>query len=201
LETLLYIETNFLLGHATGRAAGNWDLIEASSIRLVIPSCCYMESFSVLEDERKRHNRLINGFYDEIREAERNVISPRARDLVNHLQRSVVESQAVFNDFEARLFQLMETLSSRAEFIESSPEIIRDSLNSGRIDDPSDNLILASILSHASRHPAEAKAFLTENRKCFHDNLDARDALRAADIKCFADALKCLEWQRAQPES
>jgi hypothetical protein len=202
LTVLLYIETNFLMSHATGRAIATESLIsvERPSIRLVIPSFCFVEAFSTLEDERKRHNRLIEGFQMEIRQAKRNLISPRADALVNHLQQTVVESLAIFNDFEDRLFRTIELLASRAELIDPTPQILQDSLSRKLIADPTDNLILSAIVAHAGSRTSETKAFLTENRKCFHDNLEARAALQSVGLKYFADASKCLEWHGALPD-
>ncbi len=203
MTVLLYIETNFLMSHATGRATATESFMsgELPSIRLVIPSPCFMEAFSTLEDERKRHNRLIDSFESEIRQAERNVISPRAPALVNHLQQSLVESRAIFNDFEDRLFRLIDSLASTAVIIELTTEVLRYSLSVDVIKDPTDNFILAAIIAHAASHPSVTKVFLTENRKCFHDNLDAKKIIEGIGLKYFADASRCLEWCRAQSDA
>lgn len=203
MTSLLDTETNFLMSYATGRdvATVSLGLELPPSVRLVIPGFCFMEAFSILETELKRHNRSIDGLESEIRQAERNVVSPLAKDLAGHLQRSVVAIRAVFNDFEARLLQIAETLCDTAVLIDRTSDALRRSLHDPWIDDPTDNLILAAVLVHAGDHPSESKSFLSENRKCFHENLDARAALQSAGVKYFADPSKCLEWLRAQPES
>ncbi|WP_339382740.1 hypothetical protein [Microcoleus asticus] len=55
---ILYIKTNFLMSIATGREAEAIMLLRdlSSSVQLVIPSICYMESLSALEDKLKRQN-------------------------------------------------------------------------------------------------------------------------------------------------
>ncbi len=79
------------------------------------------------------------------------------------------------------------------------PEILATSLTKTPIEDPTDNLILASILDHSKNHPSETKIFLSENRRDFDINLKAKLALEESGIRYFADASKCLEWHRTQP--
>jgi len=56
VDVILYVETNFLMSVAMGRETRGDDLLAAvsTSLRVVIPSGCYMESFSAFEDEQKR---------------------------------------------------------------------------------------------------------------------------------------------------
>jgi hypothetical protein len=56
VDVIVYVETNFLMSVAMGREARGDDLLTAvsASVRVAIPSGCYMESFSALEDEQKR---------------------------------------------------------------------------------------------------------------------------------------------------
>jgi hypothetical protein len=69
------------------------------------------------------------------------------------------------------------------------------------IDDPTDNLILTSILDHAGSRPSEGKVFLSENRKDFNENLLAKLELEKAGINYFAQASRFLEWHKSQSES
>lgn len=192
MSLLLYIETNFLISHAAGRDAATESLVSDPSLglRLVIPGVCFMEAFSTLEGESGRHNRLIASLQSEIRQVERNVVSPNARALVNHLQRALVEARAILNDYSDRLYRLIGSLSSMAEIIETTSDVLRFSLGNELIDDPTDNLILSAILADAGSRPSEAKILLTENRKCFHDNPDAGTAIQHAGVKNFR---RCLE--------
>jgi rRNA-processing protein FCF1 len=56
VDVIVYVETNFLMSVAMGREARGDDLLAAvsASVRVAIPSGCYMESFSAFEDEQKR---------------------------------------------------------------------------------------------------------------------------------------------------
>ena len=205
MTALLYTETNFLMSYATGRSAATDSLISGRfpSIRIVVPSPCFMEAFSTLETERERHNRLMSALETEIQQAKRNVVSPNAQALVAHLQGAVVESRSVFNDFEDRLFRAIGLLSSSSERIDPTPEVYRDSLDNILIDDPTDNLILATIISHAtliSSQAIEPKVFLTENRKCFYDNLEVRLTIQKAGLRYSADPTIFLEWYESLPD-
>jgi rRNA-processing protein FCF1 len=58
LDVIVYVETNFLMSVAMGREARGDELLAAVSVslRVAIPSGCYMESFSAFDDERRRRN-------------------------------------------------------------------------------------------------------------------------------------------------
>jgi hypothetical protein len=160
-----------------------------------------MEAFSAFEEERKRHNRFVGELEGHIRQLERNVVSPRIQTLIDHLRRSVVELQAIFNDSQSRLFEAVENLRTRAELIGLTPEILETTLTRLLIDDPTDNLILTSILDHAGSKPSEGKVFLSENRKDFNENLLAKVELEKAGIKYFSQASNFLGWNKSQSES
>lgn len=61
--------------------------------------------------------------------------------------------------------------------------------------DPTDNLILHCILSHARLHPTEAKAFLSGNVKEFRQLAEVQDALQQAGVeKYFSRTEDFLGW-------
>jgi hypothetical protein len=192
------------MSHSQGRDLATEELLSSPppSLRLVIPVVCFMEAFSALEDERKRHNRLVGEtFQQQIRQLRRNVVSPRIHPLIDHLDKSVGGLQAVFNDARNRLYEAIEKLRTSAELIALTPEILGASVARPLINDPTDDLILASILDHAASHLSEMKAFLSENRKDFDEKPYPKEALKAAGVKYFAQASKFLEWHRSQSES
>jgi hypothetical protein len=160
-----------------------------------------MEVFSAFEDERKRHNRFIGDLEQKIGQLKRNDVSLRVHPFIDQLGKAVEELAAVFNEAKVRLYGAIETLGRSAELIGLTPETLAASLNRPMIDDPTDNLILASIIDHAGSRPSERKAFLSENRKDFEDKLYAKTALEGAGVKYFAQASKFLEWRRSQSES
>jgi len=158
-----------------------------------------MEALTAFEDQRKRQNRWFDSMDQQAREVKRNVISPLVPSLVNHLDQGQAEGTILFEEFEHRLFHALDILCSTAELIHPSPEIFASSRSNIRIKDPTDNLILASILDHSKNYASETKIFLSENRRDFDINSDARLALESSGIRYFAHASKFLDWHRVQP--
>ncbi len=192
-----------MMSHSLGRDSATDELLTgpSSDVRLVIPVVCFMEAFSAFEDERRRQNRLIGDLQSQIKQLERNVVSARIRPLIIHLEKSAIELREILNDSRTRLYEVIEILRSSAELIGLTPSILGDSLARPLIGDPTDDLILASILDHANSQPSERKAFLSENRKDFDDRPYPKAALEAAGVKYFAQASKFLEWHRSRSES
>jgi len=168
--------------------------------RLIIPSVCFMEAYSVFNGEQKRHQGRLKFFDEQMNEVKRSVTS--SHKLVKfHLEQARTQVDDFFETYSYLFHQTMEALIVRAELIHPSAEILMTSLRRDIIiDDRTDNLILTCILDHAKNVPSETKAFLSENRKDFHDNDRARLALQEAGIKYFADASKFLQWHGARPE-
>ena len=191
------------MSHSLGRAPATDELLSGVSpvVRLAIPVVCFMEAFSAFEDERKRHNRLVGGLEQQIQQLKRNVVSRRILPLIDHLVKSVDDLREVYDEAQVRLYGATESLRTGAELIGLTPEILGASLTRLLINDPTDNLILASILDHAGSQASERKAFLSENRKDFDDNPYAKKAIEDAGVKYFAQASKFLEWHRSQSES
>ena len=78
LRAILYLETNFLVSFATGRSpeAGALLTEPIGPLDLVIPSICFREALTVLNNEEKRYKRLNNSIDDLVREARRNIAFP-----------------------------------------------------------------------------------------------------------------------------
>ena len=89
---IIYIETNFMMSIATGREAEAIMLLRdlSSSVQLVIPSICYMEALSALEDELKRQNSFKEQLSRQISETKRDVTSEYATSLYFNLEESLV---------------------------------------------------------------------------------------------------------------
>ena len=95
----------------------------------------------------------------------------------------------------------LDALGSTPRLIHPTPAILAISLDDPLIDDPTDNLILASILRSCADHPSEAKVFLTENRKDFdHESVPRSLPSRRPASDISPTPSKFLEWHRAQPE-
>ena len=200
---ILYIETNFLMSIALGRdaEAGNLLLNPPASVEIAIPEVCCMESLSALESEQKRRFRFSNEINQQISQLRRDLTSVSASSLLSYLDLSLRENEDLFNDIKKRLFWALDSIAANATTIPLSPEIIRATLNSDlTLEEPTDNLILQTILSHARTRPTEVKVLLTGNIKDFTQPI-AKEALQNAGINLyFSRTFSFLGWLRSQPE-
>nr|WP_277879672.1 PIN domain-containing protein [Coleofasciculus sp. FACHB-501] len=181
---ILYVETNFLMSIATGRDSQANTLLQnpTASVQIAIPSICCMESLSALEDQIKRRNRFMNELNNQISQLRRDVTSSHAKSLLSHLEQSLIENEALLNDVENRLFQVLDHLNTKAEMIPLTGDMLQESLDTRLIEkDPTDNLILHCILNHARLHPTDRKVFLSANVKEFK-LLQVQAALQNAGV-------------------
>jgi PIN domain len=196
VDVILYVETNFLMSVAMGREARGDDLLAAvtASVRVAIPSGCYMESFSAFEDEQKRRNWFRAELDKQIGQLRRDTTSANAGTLLRLLEESRIANDELSNDVQARLFQLVERAAGVLEPIPETAAIIQSAVGSMIIPDPTDNLILYSILDHARRFPGALKALLTDNTNDFGTQ-DVHAALATVGIeKHFRSVTNLLGW-------
>ena len=172
---ILCIETNFLMGVATGREVGVETLLTLppSALRIALPAICVMEAWSVFEDERKRRNAFRQTLDTQISQLLRDRTSIHASALGRHLQRAQAENLDVLDDVATRLRDVQGKLSGRqagfsaAELLTLSEGVLAQNPAAGPTEDPTDNLILAVILEHARQNPGETKVFLSGNTRDF----------------------------------
>ena len=199
---IVYIETNFLMTITTGREAEAIMLLRdlSSSVQLVIPSICYMEALSALEDELKRQNSFGQQLSRQISETKRDVTSEHAASLSFHLEESFIFSRYRVGEIKSRLREAISLMSRNAEMIALNPEIVAASLNETLIEkDPTDNLIIHCILSHARLHPTETKAFLSGNIKEFRQLPEVQDALQQVGVEKYCSRTEdFLGWLQSQ---
>lgn len=194
---ILYVETNFLMSIALGRdaEANNLLVTPPASIQIAIPGVCCMESLSAFEAEQKRRYRFMGELNQQISQLKRDLTSVYARTLLSYLEQSQAENIGLKDDVARRLFLGLDNLATNAEIIPLTSDIIRESLNADLIaDEPTDNLILHSILFHPRSHPTEVKVLLTDNTKDFA-NAAIREVLQNAGVnKYFTRAASFLGW-------
>jgi rRNA-processing protein FCF1 len=198
---IIYIETNFLMSITTGREAEAIMLLRdlSSSVKLAIPSICYMEALSALEDELKRQNYFKEQLTRQVSETKRDVTSEHAASLSLYLEESLISYRYRVGEIKSRLREAISLMSRNSEMIALNPEIVESSLNETLIEkDPTDNLILHCILSHARSHSTETKVFLSGNVKEFGIP-EVQDVLREAGItKYFSVTKNFLGWLQSQ---
>jgi hypothetical protein len=117
-----------------------------------------------------------------------------AGTLLERLEESRIANDQLLNDVQGRLFRVVERAAGVLEPIPETPDMIRNAVRSILIGDPTDNLILHSILDHARRFPAAIKVFLTENTRDF-DTPEVQAALSGVGVhKLFRSVANLLGW-------
>jgi hypothetical protein len=138
VDVIVYVETNFLMSVAMGREARADDLLAAlsGSVRVAIPSGCYMESFSAFEGEQKRRNWLGAELDNQIVQLRRDTTSANAGTLLRLLEESRIANEQLLNDVQARLFAFVDRASGILEPIPETPAIIHSAVTAMLIPDP-----------------------------------------------------------------
>jgi PIN domain len=201
VDVIIYIETNLLMSVAMGREGSADDLLAAvsASVRVTIPSGCYMESFSAFEDEEKRRNWFRAELEKQIGQLRRDTTSANAGTLLSRLEESRIANDQLLNDVQARLFQFVDRAAGILELIPETPATIQRAVTAMLIPDPTDNLILHSILDHAGRFPGASKALLTDNTRDFGTE-DVLASLGAVGINSiFRSVTNVLGWLGSLP--
>jgi hypothetical protein len=193
LDTL-YVETNFLVGVATGRDVAASLLDDpAPPVRLVIPGICFLEALAWMEGDARRRRESGRQWRDQIKQLDRDLTSPFARNLRTHLAQAINENDWLSTDVSNRLYRAISALSTRALILNITAEVLGASRGDVLIGESTDNLILHAILDHARSTPAARKGFFSENKNDF-DGQPAQDALRAAGVEYFRRAEAAIGW-------
>ncbi|HYW20001.1 MAG TPA: PIN domain-containing protein [Nodularia sp. (in: cyanobacteria)] len=199
----VYIETNFFIAFAKNQDKESEELVidrgsdPISSIKIVSPTICFMEALSVLENERQRSNSFKVRMVDEISKLKGDVHSEYSKEIQRYLEQAKIQSDRRINDINIRLFEVLTWAANNVDLINLEPSILIDSLNQRFIPDPTDNLILHSILNHAKTSSDGQKILLTGNSKDFGTK-EIKQILGAAGIqKYFASTKDLLGWLRS----
>ena len=101
---ILYVETNFLMGIAKGQDSQAEYLLQniPPSLRLAIPSICFVEALTTLEQEEKYNQDFLQKLDIQIHEAERDKNSQISELLVSLLRQSKVGFFERKNDIKRR---------------------------------------------------------------------------------------------------
>ncbi|MGK7900562.1 MAG: PIN domain-containing protein [Hormoscilla sp.] len=200
LELIFYIETNFLMSIATGRDPQAGTLLQnpPESVQIAIPSICCLEALSALEEDEKSRRRLEQQLNIQIRQAERNLISPTAQSLQLNLEQASDANQMLIGETEMRMVEALNQIATKVELIALRTDMLQSSLSQTIIKDRTDNLILHCILGHARDRPTEEKVFLSGNVNDFGVP-GVREALRQAGVsEYFSRTQDFLGWLQSQ---
>ncbi len=177
--------------------------LDSDQVRLVMPSICVMEAWSAFEAERRRRMKFVDDLRSPIHETSRYLTSDHAKSLNAHLQNASLDSIKLLKDIEIRLRSILRRLADekhygRVELIPMSHAILVQSLLHAHMEEPTDNLILATILHHAKRNRNVPKILLTSNSNDF-DTPEIHELLDDAGfVKYLPRTEQFLGWFGAQ---
>lgn len=200
---ILCIETNFLMAVAKGQDLKAVDLLQdiPSSIRIVIPDICYIESLTTYKIDKRKRLDFQEEMDKQIKELNRDKTSDYARLFMGNLGKARINNELLINDIQDRLFTTIDQLLNNSELINLNKSLIQNIAETTIFqteawlvkNDIMDNIILQSILDHAQLYPQEDKAFISNNSKDF-DKPEVRYALRNAGIRYFTITQHFLDW-------
>jgi glycerol-3-phosphate cytidylyltransferase-like family protein len=197
---ILYVETNFLMGIAKGQDSQAENLLQNTpiSVRLTMPSICYVEALTTLEQEDKYSLDFIRRLDIQINEAERDKTSQNAKLLRSLLDQSKVSFVERTNDIKERFYIAFNQLSSQAEIITLNPAMFQESLERNILQKHLiDKLILECIIHHARLHVSETKVFLSSNSQEFGKR-EVVEILQNTGIQYFKNTQNFLGWLQSQ---
>lgn len=200
---ILYIETNFLMAVAKGQDLKAVDLLQdiPSSIRIVIPDICYIESLTTYKIDKRKRLDFQEEMDKQIKELNRDKTSDYARLFMGNLGEARINNELLINDIQDRLFTTIDQLLNNSELINLNKSLIQNIAETTIFqteawlvkNDIMDNIILQSILDHAQLYPQEDKAFISNNSRDF-GKPEVKDALRNAGISYFTITQHFLDW-------
>lgn len=175
------------------------------TVRLAIPSICYVEALSTWQKEKDYTLRFQGELLKQINESKRDQTSIHAKSLVSSLEQAIISSTKRLNDILVRLDEAVEQMLRKAEMItlnvNTLQEISQISLSQPEAlmvkDDIIDNLIIKSILSHAALHLDEIKVFLSGNTRDFGTPA-VQQVLRDAGINYFSRTQNFMGWLQSR---
>jgi hypothetical protein len=167
---IVYVETNFLIGIAKGQDSQAEELLQniPSSVRLVMPSICFVEAMTTLEQEQKYNQDFVHRLDIQVNEAGRVQTSQNAKLLVKSLKQSKLDFLERNNEIEQSFYTAFSQLLSKVAIITLSTDILQKCLSSNILEKHIlDRFVLECIIHHARLHDEERKVFISHNSKEF----------------------------------
>lgn len=162
--TRIYVETNLVMSVATGRTPRAKGLLDLPvDIEIAIPLVCLMEAHTAFKSIKAAKLNLKDPFPREINDI--------GRDPDAHAQefaRMLAAADSALTDYldqsERRLMDAIRGLASRARLVSSSPAVLQRAVHS-YLSDPTDDMIVASVIQDAEEIPSGRMAFFSEDEK------------------------------------
>lgn len=196
---IIYVETNLLMSIAKGQDLQAQELLQntPSSLRIVVPSICFVESLTTLEQEEKYNLDFLRQLDIQINQAERDN-SDNTRLLLFHLEQSRTSFLQRTNEVKERFDIAFNQLAMKSEMITLTTGIFQGTLNRAIFEKHIiDKIILEWIIFHAGLHPNENKLFLSSNSKEF-GRREVIEVLRDSGIQYFNKTQNFFSWLQSQ---
>ncbi|MDZ7956738.1 MAG: PIN domain-containing protein [Aulosira sp. DedQUE10] len=197
---IIYVETNFLMGIAKGQDPPAQELLQntPSSLRLVMPSICFVESLITLEQEEKYNVEFLHKLDIQINQAGRDN-SDNARLLLSLLEQSRTTFLERSNEVKERFDIAFNRLAQKAEIITLNKDIFQETLNRPILSKHIiDKIILECIIYHANLYPQEIKIFLSSNSKEF-GRREVTEILSNIGVQYLSQTQNFIGWLKSQP--
>jgi hypothetical protein len=200
LSSLIYLETNWIIGAVMGQDLRADDLLSApaAQIQLAMPSVCLMEAISAFDWKRIERNRLKEELDKQLVQVERSKGVAAAQQLTAQLieakttnDRFLSDLLQRLDDYLVRVAQQTVLLPPTTDIVQHMTELVRDAEL-----DRDDAFILASILAHVPGSTVTKKAFLTGNFRDFGKE-PVKKLLAAANVELLISTERALGWAAA----
>ncbi len=169
-----------------------------TSISLVVPSICYVESLATLEQEDKYNQDFIRQLDIQVNEAARDKTSQNAKLVVYYFKQAKINFLQRNNDTKKRFYIALNQLFSKAEEIPLTTGVIHGSLAINILEKHLiDKLIIECIIHHTRLYADEIKIFLSANSKEFGKR-EVTEIFRDAGIQYFNKTQNFLGWLQSQ---
>jgi predicted nucleic acid-binding protein len=200
LSSLIYLETNWIVGAVMGQDSRAGELLSSSEseVHLALPAVCVMEAISAFDRKRIERNQLKDELDRQLSQLQRSINVQAAQRLATELTQADLTNAELLSELFQRLDETLLGIANRAQLIPISAEIIQHQVQLSRETelDRDDALILASILAHSKSESIARKGFLTGNFKDFEKE-PVRLLLAEAGIKQFRSTGGALGWVEA----
>ena len=159
-----------------------------------------MEAFAAVEGVLARRRRFSTLLDRRMRKLQTELLFPQAKAVLAQLETARFLNDRLIDEIRQRLFDAIESLLPHAIVIDEPPDLIVKSIRERLIPQPTDNLILHTILHHAATHPDVKKALLTANKKDFSRE-QPREAMKADAVALHGRYPAAIEWMTHACES
>ncbi len=177
----MYVETNFILGYATGRTPG-FDSLLNQAAHLAVPEVCLMEAITTEKSIAVAQATFVKTAREQQGEIGRTQHFRPAAEFVTSMDEAISAYDKVRADFRLRLYTALDVLRSQARIVPTSRTWFADFEQRGSlIPDPTDELVHASIREHALGLGGAPALFFSEDKGYLRPSV--REAFASAGVR------------------